>query len=286
MKLSIITPSYNGQEYIKNYLDSLIKNLPSDSEIIIVDNGSADKTKEIISEAFLRIKKYQQIQLIENSFNKGFGAANNQGAKVAKGEYLIFINQDITVEKNSIQQLLDYANAHPEVGIVAPKLINPNGHVQESVTHLPTLWRAFGEFVLNQKHAYTQYVPQTDQPIAVEAVYGAVILIKKELFEEIGGWDKRYFVYYEDLELCRQVAKRGFKVVYLPNVEFKHLLGASQKKVEAMPFGVRTLSWFVPIKKSGSRFYMIQSARIYHGIFLATLIRMMMYFRTKIDRSI
>src|SRR5581483_6684082 len=110
IQLSVITPSFNGAQYIKDYLDSLIKNLPQDAEVIIVDNGSADETVEII-------RKYHDVKLVENKINTGFGHANNQGGQIAKGEYLVFINQDITVYKNSLEQMLEYARNHPEVGI-------------------------------------------------------------------------------------------------------------------------------------------------------------------------
>lgn len=275
MKLSVITPSFNGEQFIKDYLDSLVKNLPDQSEIIIVDNGSSDQTREII-------KKYRQVKLIENPTNEGFSKANNAGARVARGEHLLFLNQDIIVSKDSIEKMLSFADQHPEVGVIAPKLIGPDGKIQESVANLPTFWRAVAEYIFNQKKAYEEYAPKGDREVEVESAYGAAFLIKKDLFEDIGGWDERYFIYYEDLELCRQVKRRGFKIMYLPNVEFKHLLGASQKKMEPMPFGIRTLSWFWPIKKSGSRYYMLQSARIYHGILVVTLIRLIIYLRLRL----
>lgn len=279
MKISILVLSYNGEQFIENSINSILKNLPKESEIIVVDNGSQDKTVEII-------KKFKDIQLIENSQNLGFSTGFNIAAKQAKGEYLLFLNQDVKVIEDGINKLLDFIQDYPEYGIAAPKLIEPSGKTQESVSKFPTLSGAVKEYVFGQKNAYSQYIPSGNDPVDVDVVYGAVVLIKKEIFEKVGKWNERYFLYYEDIDLCYRVHKAGLKIAYLPTIEFSHLLGASAKKAGQMPFGIRTLSWFWPIKKSGSRYFMIKSARIYHGVAIATLIRLLMYVKTKIERSI
>ncbi len=276
MDLSIVTVTYNSAKFIKEHLDSLIKNLPPKSEIIIVDNNSADETVSII-------EKYKSVRLIKSSENVGFSKGNNKGAKAAKGEYLFFLNPDIKTLNNSVQKLMDYANLTDNVGIVAPQLIKENGGVQASVTNLPNLKNLFLEYLFNKKNVFSEYAPTGNEATKVEAVYGAAMLIKKELFLKIGGFDERYFLFYEDLDLCRKVRKLGYKVIYFPQAKFIHLVGASMGKDGEMPFGVRTIALFFPIKKSGSKYYQIKSGNIYHGLLLATLIRLFSYIAVKLS---
>ncbi len=113
MLLSVITVTYNAANFIEDYLQSLKKNLPSDSEVIIVDNNSQDDTVKII-------EQFGFVQLIKNDTNLGFSKGNNIGAKKAQGDFLFFLNHDAKVENNGIKILLEYLEKNPEVGIVGP----------------------------------------------------------------------------------------------------------------------------------------------------------------------
>lgn len=276
-KLSIVTVTYNSSQFIKKYLDSALRHLPENSEVVIVDNSSSDQTVKII-------KQVRLVKLIANQHNLGFSKGNNIGARAAHGEYLLFLNPDIQVVDDSTNKLLEFAQAYPEAGVVAPRLIEPGGSTQASVKKLPTLLGVIKEYWLGQRYAYEQYVPTTDQPIEVEAVYGAAMMIKKELFEKIGSFDERYFLYFEDLDLCRKIGKLGLKIIYYPRATFKHLVGASTSVGEQLPVGLRTLAWFFPNKKSGSRYYQIISENIYHGVLKALLIRLLTWFAIKLRR--
>ncbi len=276
MKLSVITVTFNNEETISDHLKSLQKTLPDQSEIIIVDNASSDSTVEIV-------KSFKRVELVSNSENLGFSKANNQAARVARGEFLFFINPDVQIE-GSIKTMLDYIESNPEVGILAPKLIDSTGKTQESVSKFPTLWGAVKEYLLDQKNSYDEYAPKTDQPVEVEVVYGAAMLLPAQVFKKIGGFNQKYFLFYEDIDLCKKVHQLSLKVIYFPSVVFKHWKGVSMKEAERMPVGIRTLSWFIPLRASGSRYYMIKSTQLYHGVTVATLIRILMYLRTKIER--
>lgn len=276
-KLSIITVTYNSQQCIQSYLDSVLKHLPPSSEVIIVDNLSQDATAQIV-------KQERSVKLVENKKNLGFSKGNNIGAKVALGEYLFFLNPDIHVVDDSTNKLLEFAQSHPEAGLVAPRLIEPGGSTQASVKKLPTLLGVIREYWLGQRYAYEQYAPTTGQPIEVEAVYGAAMMIKKELLEKIGGFDERYFLFFEDLDLCRKIGKLGLKIIYYPRATFKHLVGASMSVGEQLPVGLRTLAWFFPNKRSGSRYYQIISENIYHGVLKALLIRLLTWLSIKLGR--
>lgn len=247
MKLSIITVSYNSEEFIEDFIRSVLKFKPENSELIILDNGSTDKTVEII-------KKYSgKLKVIESSENLGFSKGNNKAEKEAEGEYLFFLNPDTQLTQ-PIDGLIEYYEG-TGAGMVAPKLVMENGQIQESVKNLPTIGRAFQEYVLGKKHTYSQYVPQGDDPIEVESVYGAAMLIKKDLFEKLKGFDEKYFLYYEDTVLCKRVRNSGKKIYYYPGVSIKHLVGAAKSEKDRYKLN-------------------LNAARTYHGWFSAQVLQL------------
>lgn len=268
--VSIVSVTYNNEKQIKDYLIALKKALPEVSEVIIVDNHSSDHTAELV-------EKEKWLKLIKNKSNLGFGSGCNIGAKHSHCEYILFLNPDTVLEYDSLEKLINFAQSHPEAGIIAPRLISKNGIVQESVTRLPSLLGAVKEYIFGQKNAYSQYVPATDTPVEVEAVYGAAMLIKKELFNELGGFDEKYFLYYEDLDLCRKIRSKGLKILYCPDISIVHLVGESTTSSENLPAGLQTLAHFIPLKRSGSYYYLVQGGYLYHGIFIGFLIKLIIY---------
>ena len=236
--LSVVTVTYNNEEIIDVYINSLLKNLPHQSEVIILDNNSTDKTPQI-----LRARK--DIKLIESKQNLGFSKGNNLAVKSAKGEYLFFLNPDTEVLDDAIRRLLSFMSEHSDAGIVAPKLIERTGKVQPSVRKPPSLIGALKEYFLGIKNSYEAYVPKGENPQIVECVVGGAILLKRNIFEKVGGFDERYFMYFEDLELCKRIRQLGYKIYYLPEAKIIHEVGGSVS----------------PLKKQ----WIVESAEIYHG---------------------
>lgn len=255
MIVSVIIVTHNSASHIKVCLESLLNKLPKDSETIVVDNDSSDDTVSII-------KEFKSVKLIESKENLGFGKGVNQAAKNASGEYFFIQNPDTKITDNAIEKLLEFAR-DKEFGIIAPQLIKPEGGIQESVTNLPTIWNAIKEFYLGIKHSYSQYVPDTDEAIEVECVYGAVMLIKKSIFEKLRGFDEKYFMYFEDLDLCRRIKEMGQKIYYLPFIKIYHEVGGTIKK------------------DSPSLRWLHNSAKIYHGIFYYYLLYLILWLRPK-----
>lgn len=245
--ISVIVVTYNSQDFIEDCLSSVVKFLP-DAEVIVVDNNSNDTTVKKIA------KFLPAVKFIKSQKNLGFGAGNNLASKEAKGGFLLILNPD-TKFIEPIDQLISFYNQTPEVGIVGPKLLMPNGQVQPSVRKLPTIWAAFKEFILGIKNAYSQYVPEGGNPVEVECLYGATVLIKKDLFESLGGFDEKYFLYYEDIDLCGRIRNLGKKIYYYPKVKVKHLVGAS-------------------IASQDKYILNLQSAKIYHGILTFFLLQL------------
>lgn len=224
VRTSIISVSYNNEDSIESFISSVLKNISKDDELIIIDNNSSDSTVD-------KISKFKNVTLILSDKNLGFSKGNNLGIKKANGQYLFFLNPDTKLEKPVLDDLIDFYEK-VDAGIVGPKLIESDGRVQPSVRKLPNFWGAFQEYILGVKDSYIQYVPKTDQPIEVGAVYGAAVLISKELFEKIHGFDERYFLYYEDIDLCRKVKKAGKKIYYFPAVSVKHIVGGSKSDLD------------------------------------------------------
>ncbi len=274
--LSLITVTYNAQSFIESLLKSL-KFLPPDTEVIIVDNHSSDQTTEIV-------QKYPLIKLIKNSQNLGFGTGNNIAAENALGKYLFILNPDTVLLKDTVSKLLECAQKTPGAGIISPKLIEDNGRAQPSIRNLPTFWRAFQEYILKRKNVYEPFSLTGNQPIEVESVYGAAMLIKNDIFKKAGGFNEKYFMYYEDLELCKEVRKLGYKVFYLPNVLINHKVGASASlvPVNRLPWGIRTLAHFIPIRRTGTYYYQVKSTYIFHGLVVGLLIKLLIYLSIKL----
>lgn len=257
--LSIITVTYNSQKYIKRLLDSLNKFRPERTEIIIVDNKSSDNTLKIL-------KSRKNIRLIENDSNDGFAKGSNSGAKIAQGEYLLFLNPDTDIFDDSISALLSFIKSNKDVGLVGPALIEPSGKTQPSVRNLPTLEGAFLQYYLGFKNKYDDYVPEGEDSVEVESLFGAAMMIKKTTFEKVGGFDERYFMYFEDLELCKAVKNLGLKVYYLPKARFTHVVGGS-------------------ISEAKTR-WIADSTNIYHGSTQAFLIHFIIRLRNALKRRL
>lgn len=220
VKFSIISVTYNSENYLEKFLTSIKKYLPNDTEVIIVDSGSQDGTVKIL--------KQEKLKLIDIGENIGYGRGNNLAAKVAKGEYLFFLNPDTEILDNALNKLLRFAE-HSSFGIIAPQLIEPSGSIQPSVRKLPTLLGAIKEFWFGKKSEFEAYAPSGQKETEVESVVGAAILIRRDYFLKLGGFDEKYFMYFEDLDLCRKVIRDSQKIIYLPSVKIKHLVGGSKE---------------------------------------------------------
>lgn len=224
ISLSVLIVSYNSENFIEKCLISVLKNLPSGGEVIVLDNNSSDGTVSKL-EKFL-----PKIKLIKSSENLGFSKGNNRAARQAKGEYLFFLNPDTEVKNPIFKQLVDFYQETPYIGIVAPRLVLNDGKTQASAKNLPTIGKAIQEFILGIKNSYSEYVPEENEPLEVEAVYGAAMLIRRDLFDNLEGFDEKYFLYYEDLDLCRKVRSIKRKIYYYPKAEIMHLVGATKSE--------------------------------------------------------
>ena len=273
-RLSVITVTYNSQRFLDGMFDSLVKFLPKYSEWIVVDHESKDSTVE-------KLKGYQKtarfpIKIIEQK-NLGFSKGNNRAAKDAQGEYILILNPDTRLIDHSIESMLDFIAERGDIGILAPRLLEPDGKVQQSVRRLPTLSGLISESLLNKKHAFSEYAPGNGHPTEVECVYGAAMLLQKHVFESVKGFTEDYFLYYEDIDFCRKILRQGLKIVYFPEAQISHQVGGSVVESKNMPPGIRTLAHFIPIKASGKQYFQLKGRYLYHGVLIGVLIAILQY---------
>jgi GT2 family glycosyltransferase len=222
-KLSIIIVTWNTSQITKKCVDTINKFIPN-IEIIVVDNGSADDTVKIL-------KKIKNVKIIENHANLGFAKANNIGLKSATSDYIIFMNSDIELLDNKLLKIIEYLKKYPDVGLIGPKFLNPDLTPQASVFPPQTALNAFREFWLGQKNTYSKYLPDTTKPIEVAYISGGCIAVNKKFFQKIGKWNEKYFFYFEDMDLCRQVKRLRKKIIFYPSCQIIHRHGASGKKL-------------------------------------------------------
>lgn len=217
MIASIIIVNWNSKEFLKGCLSSI----PGDTshEVIIVDNASSDGSCDFIE------KNFPDVRLIRNNMNKGFAAGCNQGAGIARGRYLFFLNPDTIMEKDSIKKLIDFAETKEWLGAVGPRLIGRDGRAQNSVRRFPTISRA----LMGRKERLVKQLSDKE-PSSVEQVSGAAFLIKKDLWRDVGGMDERFFMFYEEVDLCRRLKDLGYNIYYLPAARIIHLGGGSRHK--------------------------------------------------------
>lgn len=231
MDVSIIIVNYNTASLVDECINSVKEKTEGVSyEIIIVDNASTDNIREIPSLSAANTK------LILSQTNLGFGKANNLGAQKAVGKYLFFLNGDTLLKNNAVKILFDYINNHSDVGAVGGNIFNAEGKPAHSFSlRLPSLSRMFKLRVLPYRlYAQThedEFIEfnNTGFPMEVGYITGADLMIRKELFDAIGGFDKDFFMYAEESELQSRVKNAGYKIVSVPKAEITHLEGASMQ---------------------------------------------------------
>jgi GT2 family glycosyltransferase len=228
--ISIILVNYNGADVLIDCLNSLEKFIPQDNcEIIVVDNNSQDNSVDILND------KFPHIKLIKLPKNVGFGSGNNAGAKVAKGEFIFLLNTDTILESNILPHLIELMSENPDVGIIGPKLLFPDKSFQISFSPEISIK---GEFTARKLHKNAEnknklhIIEEDFQDIKeVDIVVGAAFFIRADLFNLLGGFDEKFFMYFEESDLCQRVRNKGYKVLYTPHVSLIHIRGYSVNKI-------------------------------------------------------
>lgn len=232
--LTVSIVSYNSLNFLRDCLNSILENPPSlKYEIIVVDNASADGSCELVQ------KNFPQVKLLRNSKNTGFAAANNKAISKTNSKYILLINSDCKVYKNSLDNLVSFMEKNKKVGIAGPKIINSDGSVQLSCRKFPSIFNAAFHTILTNivpnnpfSRKYKLADVNRDTPFEVDWVSGSAMIIRRKALEDTGLIDERYFMYVEDLDLCYRMWQKSWKVYYYPCANILHHIGGSSGNSE------------------------------------------------------
>jgi len=228
MDLSILIVNWNTKSLLIRCLKSIHQETRNgEREVFVVDNGSNDGSKEAVRAEF------PEVILIHNPLNIGFARANNQALELSIGRYLLLLNPDTRVEKETIKNMVGFMNAHPEAGVAGAQLLNADGSKQNSIANFPSL----ATELLN-KSLLRLLFPKTfpgkerniSEPIEVDSVIGACMMVRRETMEQVGLLDEDYFLFLEETDWCYRIKRAGWKVCHLPQAEIYHLQGKSAEK--------------------------------------------------------
>ncbi|MCS7223827.1 MAG: glycosyltransferase family 2 protein [Armatimonadetes bacterium] len=199
-------------------------------EVIVVDDASSDDSCQRVQTQF------PEVQLLWNENNRGYAATTNRGAQRASGRYLLLLNPDTEVTAQALVRLLSFADQHPEAGAVAPRLVYPSGRPQSSVRRFPTPGTLFlalmsdclfliknGDYKIHPDRL--KEIQEVDQPMA------SALLIRRTAWEQIGGMDESLSLFFNDVDLCWQLRKKGWKIFYIPHAVIVHHHGASTRQL-------------------------------------------------------
>lgn len=230
MDLSVIIVNYDSAPELKKCLSSILTiNRESDSEIIVIDNNSTEREIDKLPDEFSGVNFYFR----EN--NRGFGSGCNFGAEKASGKFLAFINPDIRLTEDVIPEIIKFMKQNPKSGSCAPKLLSDSNKYQSSTGfNLGFIYEFLEAFMLIKVYRKIDYILRNRYrqkvPVPVKWVSGAFMVIRKELFEKLKGFDESFFLNYEDIDLCKRLNNAGHINYYFPYLSCSHSALSSQSK--------------------------------------------------------
>jgi len=226
--LSVIIVNWNTRDLLVRCLDSIAQAAQGmKAEVFVVDNGSSDGSGRTVRE------KFSEVILIENKANLGFAGANNQALRQSKGNYLLLLNPDTQVKGGAIQELISLMDAHLDAGITGMQLLNSDGSKQNSIANFPSL----ATELLNKsllRWLFPEKFPgkgnDYPEPIEVDSVIGACMMVRREALDQVGLLDEDYFLFLEETDWCYRMKRAGWKIYHVPQAEVYHFQGKSAEK--------------------------------------------------------
>jgi N-acetylglucosaminyl-diphospho-decaprenol L-rhamnosyltransferase len=225
-EISVVVLNYNTRELLRGCIASILRCSDGlDLQVIVVDNASPDGSAQMVREDF------PWVSLVDNDTNEGYACGVNDGIRMAEAPFVLVLNQDTEIKPGSIKALYDHMREAPRVGIAGPRLVDGSGHYQQSCHYFPLLDPRYALILFMSRlcspHArfmglYANPGEKSSGAAEVDWIYGACMLIRREVFDDVGMFDENIFVYGEDMDLCYRARKRGWKVAYLPRSEIVH----------------------------------------------------------------
>lgn len=230
MKLSIIIVNYNVTQLLRNCLLSIQKYIKEvEYEVIVIDNASTDKSWQSL------VPEFPEVYFITSEINGGFSKANNQAIQAAKGEYILLLNPDTELEGFYMKDLLDFSDRQPSFGCLGIRMHDAEGNfLPESKRSVPDMFNSFEKlftnFRKNNSKSYYRNDIEEDAVAEVDVITGAFLLVKRDVYEKVGGLDEAYFMYGEDIDLCYTLLTEGYKNYYYGKASLLHHKGESTVK--------------------------------------------------------
>lgn len=236
--LSVLIVTYNSAPQLPACLNSLRNQTLQDFEIIVVDNASRDESAALIR------SDYPEVNLIASDVNLGFGNGNNKALGIAQGRYIVLLNPDAILPADTLENALKHIEENSDAGMGGGLLQGTQGEWQPSARLFPSLLNdALTLSGLANRYAKSRFFGRFDrswadpkQAVAIDWVVGAFAIIRRDLIDNIGLFDPRFFLYYEEVDLCRRIHEAGFKVYYWPDLVITHIGGASSETVDGLAF--------------------------------------------------
>lgn len=222
--ISIIIPNFNGEKFLENCLNSVFTNTKVSFEVLVVEGGSTDQSLKLLQSKFGKRKK---IKIIDVKKNLGPSKKRNLGAQQAQGKYLVFLDSDTVVDKDWLIKTISFLEKNQTIGAGQLKILKMNRKEYfDSAGELLSPWGFLAERARDAKD-----VGQFDKVENIFSGKTAAMIIKKDVFEKAGGFDKDYFMYWEEPDLCWRIWKSGYRIVFLPQGKIWHAYDANFKKI-------------------------------------------------------
>jgi GT2 family glycosyltransferase len=232
--VSVVIVTYESAAHIGRCLTSLRDTAAGWlQDVIIIDNASTDGTADLIA------REFPDVKLMRNSSNAGFGRAMNQGVRLATGEYLLILNPDCTIKPAAVGELAHFLDHRPQAASSGPMLLSEQGEYQYSSRRgFPTPLNSIGYFLGLDRlfpHSralggYLRRYVDPRQEVMTDSLSGACMLVRRDAFEQVGGFDEDYFLFGDDIDLCWKLREAGHEVWYVPSAQVMHVKGASMRK--------------------------------------------------------
>ena len=269
--LTIIIVSYETREVTLSCLASIEREVRTgngclETQTILVDNASQDGTAAAVQ------ARFPWVTLLPLSRNVGFAKGCNVGLREAKGRHAVLLNPDTVVRRGALERCVAYLDAHPDVGIVGPQLLHPDGRRQNSVHAAPGLWSELvprGVLETLFPRRFPSKRRHLAGPTEVDAVLGACLVVRRQVWETVGGLPEEYFLFLEETDWCWSVRGHGWRVIHLPDVQIVHLSGASSKQKDPVRTRIeyhRSLYRFLEKRRGRGVARVVRGQRVVKGI--------------------
>lgn len=234
--LSIVVVSWNSSPYLRGCLSSIPSGAGKLSyEVFVVDNASRDGSADLVRAEF------PSSRLIANASNRGFAAANNQGLRLAAGRYAILLNPDTRLHEGALERLAAFMDGNPEVGACGPLLLNEDGSVQHAARRFPGFGFALGSMTILGRLGFFRGAydrvkmrgVRFDAPMEVDQPSGAALFLRKSVLDRVGLLDEGFFIFFEEVDLCRRIKDAGSRIVLRPEARVTHYGGRSRRQDRA-----------------------------------------------------